>query len=249
MSSAPWRSGGASLSLIIQGLGVSKQAAGQLVDTLVVRGYVTRAADPADRRRLTLTLTERGLGAAAAIRSAVEQVDADLDRRVGPEYVARAGRCWPRSSRPAARQRRAARQGSTGMVSEPDVSAVPVAGQAAEPGALVWRQAVWRCWSSRRWPGCRTPGRWDETRWRSTTRPRVRSMSMSWHNFIFGAFDPAGTITLDKLPGAFWIQALAVRAFGLHTWVIVAAPGARGRRSPCWCCTGRCGGWPGRRRA
>jgi hypothetical protein len=30
----------------------------------------------------------------------------------------------------------------------------------------------------------------------------VRSMSGSWHNFIFGAFDPAGTISLDKLPGA-----------------------------------------------
>ncbi len=49
----------------------------------------------------------------------------------------------------------------------------------------------------------------------------VRSMSLSWHNFIFGAFDPAGTITLDKLPGAFWIQSLAVRAFGFHTWVII----------------------------
>jgi 4-amino-4-deoxy-L-arabinose transferase-like glycosyltransferase len=49
----------------------------------------------------------------------------------------------------------------------------------------------------------------------------VRSMSMSWHNFIFGAFDPAGTVTLDKLPGAFWIQALAVRAFGFHPWVII----------------------------
>jgi 4-amino-4-deoxy-L-arabinose transferase-like glycosyltransferase len=48
----------------------------------------------------------------------------------------------------------------------------------------------------------------------------VRSMSSSWHNFIFAAVDPAGTITLDKLPGAFWVQALAVRAFGLHAWVI-----------------------------
>ena len=56
----------------------------------------------------------------------------------------------------------------------------------------------------------------------------VRSMSMSWHNFIFGAFDPAGTITLDKLPGAFWIQALAVRAFGVHTWVIVAPQAVEG---------------------
>ena len=49
----------------------------------------------------------------------------------------------------------------------------------------------------------------------------VRSMSENWHNFIFGAFDPAGTMSLDKLPGAFWIQALAVRAFGFHTWVII----------------------------
>ena len=48
-----------------------------------------------------------------------------------------------------------------------------------------------------------------------------RSMSISWHNFIFGAFDPAGTITVDKLPGALWFQALSVRAFGLHTWSII----------------------------
>jgi 4-amino-4-deoxy-L-arabinose transferase-like glycosyltransferase len=48
----------------------------------------------------------------------------------------------------------------------------------------------------------------------------VRSMAGSWHDFIFGAFDPAGTITLDKLPGAFWLQALSVRAFGLHPWTI-----------------------------
>jgi 4-amino-4-deoxy-L-arabinose transferase-like glycosyltransferase len=56
----------------------------------------------------------------------------------------------------------------------------------------------------------------------------VRSMSVSWHNFIFGAFDPAGTISLDKLPGAFWIQALAVRALGFHTWVIILPQVAEG---------------------
>jgi 4-amino-4-deoxy-L-arabinose transferase-like glycosyltransferase len=50
----------------------------------------------------------------------------------------------------------------------------------------------------------------------------VRSMSMSWHNFFFAAFDPAGTITVDKLPGAFWVQALSVRVFGVHPWAIVA---------------------------
>jgi 4-amino-4-deoxy-L-arabinose transferase-like glycosyltransferase len=56
----------------------------------------------------------------------------------------------------------------------------------------------------------------------------VRSMSENWHNFIFGAFDPAGTMSLDKLPGAFWIQALAVRAFGFHTWVLILPQAVEG---------------------
>lgn len=79
---------GAPLGQIIDALGVSKQAAGQLVDTLVTRGYLARAADPDDRRRLTITLTGRGLAAAEVIRAAVEQVDASVLRRVGPEHVA-----------------------------------------------------------------------------------------------------------------------------------------------------------------
>ena len=49
----------------------------------------------------------------------------------------------------------------------------------------------------------------------------ARSMSQSWHNFFFAAFDPWGTVSVDKLPGAFWIQALSVRVFGFHTWAIV----------------------------
>jgi 4-amino-4-deoxy-L-arabinose transferase-like glycosyltransferase len=49
----------------------------------------------------------------------------------------------------------------------------------------------------------------------------VRSMAGSWHDFLYGSFDPAGTITLDKLPGAFWVQALSVRAFGYSTWAMI----------------------------
>ena len=49
----------------------------------------------------------------------------------------------------------------------------------------------------------------------------VRSMSMNLPNFFFGAFDPAGTMTLDKLPGAFWLQALSAALFGAHTWSLV----------------------------
>jgi DNA-binding MarR family transcriptional regulator len=79
--------GGSPLSDIIKALGVSKQAAGQLVDTLVARGYLDRSPDPEDRRRLTVTLTERGYAAAAAGRSAVEQIDARLTERVGADSV------------------------------------------------------------------------------------------------------------------------------------------------------------------
>ena len=79
---------GAPLSEVIDDLGVSKQAVGHLVDTLVARGYLDRAPDPEDGRRLVVTLTERGHAAATTVRAAVDQVDAQLDAIVGAEYVA-----------------------------------------------------------------------------------------------------------------------------------------------------------------
>jgi 4-amino-4-deoxy-L-arabinose transferase-like glycosyltransferase len=56
----------------------------------------------------------------------------------------------------------------------------------------------------------------------------ARSMSESWHDFIFGAFDPAGTVTIDKLPGALWVQALSLRIFGFHIWALVLPQVAEG---------------------
>jgi 4-amino-4-deoxy-L-arabinose transferase-like glycosyltransferase len=47
------------------------------------------------------------------------------------------------------------------------------------------------------------------------------SMSKSWSNFFFGALDPAGTVTLDKIPGSYWIPALFVKVFGFSTWAVV----------------------------
>jgi 4-amino-4-deoxy-L-arabinose transferase-like glycosyltransferase len=44
----------------------------------------------------------------------------------------------------------------------------------------------------------------------------VRSMSSSWHNFLFGSLDPSGLMTVDKPPLSLWIQALSVRLFGFH---------------------------------
>jgi 4-amino-4-deoxy-L-arabinose transferase-like glycosyltransferase len=46
----------------------------------------------------------------------------------------------------------------------------------------------------------------------------VKSMSVSWKAFLFGAFDPKATITLDKLAGSFVPQAISARIFGFHAW-------------------------------
>ena len=79
--------GGVPLGQLVKELGVSKQAAGQLVDMLVLRGYIERAADPNDRRKLTVTMTERGRAAAAIQKEVVKKIDADLTARVGKEEI------------------------------------------------------------------------------------------------------------------------------------------------------------------
>ena len=75
------------LGRLIRELRLSKQAAGQLVDALVLRGYLERAIDPEDRRKLTVTLTERGRAAAMTQRAAREKIDAELLARVGSEAL------------------------------------------------------------------------------------------------------------------------------------------------------------------
>ncbi|MGD0455503.1 MAG: glycosyltransferase family 39 protein, partial [Solirubrobacteraceae bacterium] len=44
----------------------------------------------------------------------------------------------------------------------------------------------------------------------------VRSMSLSWHDFLFASLDRGGVMTVDKPPLALWVQALSVRVFGYH---------------------------------
>jgi 4-amino-4-deoxy-L-arabinose transferase-like glycosyltransferase len=44
----------------------------------------------------------------------------------------------------------------------------------------------------------------------------VRSMSTSWHDFLFASLDKSGLMTVDKPPLALWVQALSVRVFGFH---------------------------------
>src|SRR3954469_9820756 len=49
----------------------------------------------------------------------------------------------------------------------------------------------------------------------------VRSMSSSWHNFLYASFDQAGVMTVDKPPLAFWIQSLSARIFGFNSLSIL----------------------------
>jgi 4-amino-4-deoxy-L-arabinose transferase-like glycosyltransferase len=49
----------------------------------------------------------------------------------------------------------------------------------------------------------------------------VRSMTQSWHAFLYGSFDPSGVMTVDKPPLALWVQALSARAFGFSSWSIL----------------------------
>ncbi len=70
--------GGLTVQEVGGAYGASRQAASQLVDSLVLSGYVARVADPTDRRRMNVTLTERGAAAAEEIRAAIEEVDAAL---------------------------------------------------------------------------------------------------------------------------------------------------------------------------
>jgi 4-amino-4-deoxy-L-arabinose transferase-like glycosyltransferase len=48
----------------------------------------------------------------------------------------------------------------------------------------------------------------------------VRSMSLSWHNFFFGAFDPSATLALDKPPLDLWLQVVSVKLFGWSAFAL-----------------------------
>ena len=67
---------GASIAEIGEHLGVTKQAASQLVDELLRRGYVSSAPHPRDARAKLITLTERG----RAVTRAADEVSIEAGR-------------------------------------------------------------------------------------------------------------------------------------------------------------------------
>ncbi|MFI9832798.1 ArnT family glycosyltransferase [Streptomyces sp. NPDC051913] len=49
----------------------------------------------------------------------------------------------------------------------------------------------------------------------------VKSMGKSWAYFLFGSYDPAGVVTVDKPPAALWPQVISSKIFGLHGWALI----------------------------
>jgi 4-amino-4-deoxy-L-arabinose transferase-like glycosyltransferase len=45
----------------------------------------------------------------------------------------------------------------------------------------------------------------------------VRSMAQSWHNFFYGAFEPGGQVSIDKIPVDLWLQVASVKLFGFSS--------------------------------
>jgi 4-amino-4-deoxy-L-arabinose transferase-like glycosyltransferase len=46
----------------------------------------------------------------------------------------------------------------------------------------------------------------------------VQAGTRSWKAFLFGSFDSAGFITVDKTPASLWVMALSGRVFGFSSW-------------------------------
>ncbi len=45
----------------------------------------------------------------------------------------------------------------------------------------------------------------------------VRSMARSWHNFLYGAFDPSASAAIDKPPFDLWVQVITVKLIGFSS--------------------------------
>jgi 4-amino-4-deoxy-L-arabinose transferase-like glycosyltransferase len=45
----------------------------------------------------------------------------------------------------------------------------------------------------------------------------VRSMTLSLHNFFFGAFEPGGSVSIDKPPIDLWLQVMSVKLLGFSS--------------------------------
>ena len=74
---------GARLTELAERAGMTKQSMAELVDDLVAKGYLERAADPRDARARLLRPTAKGRRHLRDARRIVAEVESQLERRLG----------------------------------------------------------------------------------------------------------------------------------------------------------------------
>jgi DNA-binding MarR family transcriptional regulator len=77
--------GGATITQLAEHLDVTRQAAAQLVDELMAKGYVERRPHPSDARARLIVLTEKGWACTRAAEAAIADTLRPWEATLGPE--------------------------------------------------------------------------------------------------------------------------------------------------------------------
>ncbi len=59
----------------------------------------------------------------------------------------------------------------------------------------------------------------------------VQSMLTSWHNFFYAAYEPGGSVTVDKPPLGFWVQAASAALLGVNGFALALPQAVAGTLS------------------
>jgi DNA-binding MarR family transcriptional regulator len=79
--------GGATITQLAEHLGVTRQAAAQLVDELVAKGYVERQPHPSDARARLIVLTSQGWACTRAAEAAIADTLRSWEAILGPQRL------------------------------------------------------------------------------------------------------------------------------------------------------------------
>jgi len=79
--------GGATISQLAEHLDVTRQAAAQLADELVAKGYIERREHPADARARLLVLTDKGWACTRAAEAAIADTVAKWAALIGDDRL------------------------------------------------------------------------------------------------------------------------------------------------------------------
>ena len=79
--------GGATITQLAEHLDVTRQAAAQLVDELIAKGYIERRPHPQDARARLIVLTEKGWACTQAAEAAITDTLEPWEAALGPERL------------------------------------------------------------------------------------------------------------------------------------------------------------------